>query len=83
MNAPWDDSLTLILSRSEAVALSMAILETASSGQRGEALENVRKKLRSGLDHGLKAREEELLEASLIAMRYSDVQRRGCNPVGE
>jgi hypothetical protein len=69
----WDDNITIILDRHEAVALSAAILTLGESGHRGEQIEAVRRKLRAGLNHRARDQDEHDAEAAIIAHEYVDV----------
>lgn len=67
----WDDNITIILDRHEAVALSAAILTLGESGHRGEQIEAVRRKLRAGLNHRARDQDEHDAEAAIIAHEYA------------
>lgn len=67
----WDDQITLILTKREAVALSAAILALGTCHHRPELIESIRKKLRAGLDHRLKQTEDEEAQIAILALEYA------------
>ena len=66
----WDDSITLIVSSQEAVAVSTLILASGASGHRPEPVESMRKKLRAGLDRRMQDLEEEEAEFNILLLEY-------------
>jgi hypothetical protein len=66
----WDDQITLILSRAEAIGLSAVILSCGPSHKRSHQIESIRKKLRAQLDHRRRDDEEEESQLAMLAATY-------------